>query len=377
MNKKMLYILLAVFTVVGFIPSICHAKEKKTASKKLPVYVSLFDSYIMQNKAGKLYGPGIEFWEGIMSHVDGDIGYEFKLVTFPEKLDSVREGKGIGTGGITMTSSREEFLDFGVPTNKVGQLIAVRKKLKEVNYPLVVTRRLSTWTNFYFFLGVCLIIRIFALMLWYTEKGNPTIPKKFGLFASIEKSGYYISQLIVWESMTTIGRGKYTPGTRLGYAITKMSWCFGAIILGYMIGVLSTAMFTETQAELDSVIHSVSDLSGRTVTTKKDTFSVGAAKSKGAIVIHKDCKNLEAAFDLLKQGKSDAVVGDSPAVLSYVKNHSSEFVVVGASFDNRFYAPAYPSGWDDVREKINQATLKFYEDEKGYPRVYNKWFGKE
>lgn len=83
---------------------------------------------------------------------------------------------------------------------------------------------------------------------------------------------------------------------------------------------------------------------------------------------------IEDAYELLEDGRAQAVVFDYPVLLFYALNFGDSSVeVVGAPFNDEDYGIAFPTG-SPLREEFNQALLQVREDGT-YDRLYMEWFG--
>jgi polar amino acid transport system substrate-binding protein len=126
--------------------------------------------------------------------------------------------------------------------------------------------------------------------------------------------------------------------------------------------------------KLGGIIQGPDDLFGKTVATVSDSTAekylidhIGKKKVRRF-------PDIQEAYQVLQDGKVDAIVYDAP-VLQYYASHQEKGLVkvVGAVFNREYYAIALPNG-SPLKENINMILLEFMEERK-YQELRQEWFG--
>ena len=180
----------------------------------------------------------------------------------------------------------------------------------------------------------------------------------------------------VWEgiwwaavTVTTVGYGDKTPRGIFGRTF-GLIWMFAGlfIIANFTANVTSRL----TVEQIEGAINGPQDLPGKIVVTVEG--STAAAWLTRENISHRTVTVIEEAYELLEDGRVQAVVFDYPVLLFYALNFGDSSVeVVGAPFNDEDYGIAFPTG-SPLREEFNQALLQVREDGT-YDRLYMEWFG--
>ncbi len=323
--------------------------------QEIKVTVSPIPPMVME-KNGELTGFDIEYGNLIAEQTG--LSFEYIVVSNRDKLTYVKDGEHeIALAGITMTTKREEFLDFSHPYMHTGLRIAARD---EAGWTLMgVLWHPQIYWAFVRFL-VC--IAIGGVVIWVIERRSDKSNVK-----SLE-DGIQLAH----TSASTIGYGEVYPVTRAGKVLCILMFFVGAIMVA---DVISTMSAIKTTQAIGSEISSVSELSGQVVGTVSNSTSVAALEDLGARVLS-DYDNVEQAFMALVLGEVEFVVYDAPAILYAARNRfAGKVVVVGPMFEPQDYGIAMTPG-SEYKEKINQAILSIAGDGR-YNELYVKWFGEK
>lgn len=333
----------------------------QASSKSLRVATKPFAPLSFEQN-GQYVGFSIELWQEIAN--DLKIDYElYKEATITDLLNSVSSGLAdVAIAGITITSEREEKIDFSYPYFESGLQILVPRVLSPSNLFL-----LSLLLSPLFLQTIALItvaILIAAHLIWYFErKTNPTMfPKKY--LPGIAEAAWWAVVTVV-----TVGYGDKIPKDSCGRIIATI-WMFsGILLISYFTASITSAL---TVQKLQTNVTNVTDLFGKQVATVKDTTAAIYLADRPLGILEFD--TIEEAFQALEEKKANAIVYDAPVLLHYAKGQGAGRVsVVGSIFQKQSYGIALQSN-SSYREPINQALLKLKENGT-YDRLYEKWFG--
>ncbi len=123
----------------------------------------------------------------------------------------------------------------------------------------------------------------------------------------------------------------------------------------------------------DSDIKGTQDLAGKVMALKSGGAPVEWSKTNLPDTEVRQFPTLENAYLELQTGRIDAVMGDTPTILYYVKTAGAGKVkAVGEQILAAPYGIAFPKG-SPLVEKFN-AALKRAKDDGEYAKIYRKWF---
>jgi len=278
----------------------------------------------------------------------------------------------VGLGGVTINVERELILDFSHSTFRSSLGIAVPANYKKPNVLWLIALNLWTWEIPFMIAMLESIVIVLGFILWYIERGNDIIPQKI-VAADVGDSGWEVGIIIIQEYMTTIGSGRFYPGTRKGYLLAFSSHLLGYALLAIVSAPIISAFTVRAEAILESAIYSTSDLRGKMVATVTEgTTSEDILDKLGAIIVPSDEEHL---CDKLLSGEAEAVVYDTPYILYYINsNGTDKITMTGPRFDPQDYGIALRQG-SELQEDINRALLEVRGDERKYKRFYEYYFG--
>ncbi|MBE9221091.1 transporter substrate-binding domain-containing protein [Cyanobacterium stanieri LEGE 03274] len=359
--KQNSWIKIIIFSVIIIFLKPVSAQEN---TNTLRVSTRPFPPFVFEDNNGKYSGFSIELWDEIAN----SMGVEYELYSednVEELLNSVVEGRAdVSVAGISMTSEREQIIDFSHPFFDSGLNILVSGEPLSplrmvINYIFVP----SIWIT----VGILCLFTIFAAhIMWFFERkeNDEMFPRRYlrGIWESFW-----------WSVVTlvTVGYGDKTP-TTAGGRIVATIWMFaGILLISYFTASISSSM---TVDRLDTQIRGYNDLRGRSVGTVAGSTSVDFLNNLSANVVV--FENIERAYEALKNDDIEAVVYDEPVLLYLMNrqenyNHSSK--IIGNTFDTQSYAIVLPRG-SSYRNEINRAILSLREDGT-YDQIYERWFG--
>jgi len=333
-------------------------------AKMLRVVTKRFEPFVIYQD-NEYSGFSIELWEKIALILS--LEYElYGVNTIAKLLDEVERGAAdVAIAGISITSKREQGLDFSHAFFETGLQIMVREGsgsiLKEVIskvFSVIFSRELFYGVAFFF-----IILIIASHIIWALERRhNPQFPARY-------PQGIWHSIWWAVVTVTTVGYGDKTPKGAIG-RLFGVVW----ILAGYFVFAYFTASVTTTATvqELHGIIDGPRDLFGKQVATVEKSTAAEYLAGQGIPVVR--VENIDKAYPLLESGKVDAIVYDAPVLQHHAsKTGKGKVKVVGLLFQEQNYGIALQVQ-SPYREIINIALLKLIES-GDYREIVDRWFG--
>ena len=333
-----------------------------TRSQTLKVGTKPFAPFAFVQE-GEYIGFSIELWQEIAEELE--LEYElYGETTVTDLLNSVSSGNTeIAIAGITITSDREETVDFSHSFFESGLqiLVPLRSQTSPVsNFIWVILSPILLRT-----IGVLLVVIVIsAHLIWFFERNkNPEMfPQEY--FKGVWEACWWSVVTVV-----TVGYGDKAPIGVVGRIIATI-WMFtGVLLISYFTASVSSAL---TVQQLGSSIQGLEDLNGKKVATVEGSTAADYLTNRPLKKV--EYKLVEEAFASLEKSEVDAVVYDAPVLKNYAVGEGADKVrVVGSVFERQSYGIALKPN-SPYREPINQALLRIVENGT-YDEIYQKWFG--
>ena len=291
----------------------------------------------------------------------------YAVDTVAKQIDDIGRGVAhLGLGGVAITESREEVVDFSLPVLDSGlTILATTDDSRGLDYRILAFFDAIASSDLPWLLVVFgLAVLVAAHLIWWLERHeNPdfAVPYRRGIWDS-----FYWSVV----TMSTVGYGdKVARGTR--GRVLALVW----IALGTLVFASFTAAIASSLAvsELRSEISGPSDLAGRRVATVVHSAGETYLPSIGVGPVLVD--NIDDAYVLLSDDDVEAIVFDAP-VLQYhaAREGAGEVATAGADFQRVQYGLMVDPDDAELRERINLALLDLIESGV-YGRLHDGWFG--
>lgn len=122
------------------------------------------------------------------------------------------------------------------------------------------------------------------------------------------------------------------------------------------------------------------DLSGKTIGIQGGTtFANYLQATYGSAVSVKNYASIQDALIDLQSGRIDAVMGDTPIILSWLRHHQNNYAVVGQPISSKQYfgvgyGIAVQQNNQQLLAQLNQA-IKAIKADGTYAKIVNKYFG--
>ncbi|QIF01414.1 transporter substrate-binding domain-containing protein [Roseimicrobium sp. ORNL1] len=350
-------LLAASFLAIFTLP--VHAEKIRVVSRDIEPFSFQQD--------GRRVGYAMELWDQIAR--EAGLEYEVQTVgTAQEMIDALQnKSADAGVGALSVTSKREETIDFSQPFYESGLQVLVAGGGGSFTDTLFqLAGNLFNWKLIGMFALLVLAMLIISHLVWmYEHKVNEDMwPKSYahGMWESF------------WWTISTLLVGGADNKGPVGVAgrLIAIVWMLLSIVLVSLL----TASFTTTMTinTLKGDINGPGDLPGRNVATIKGSTSEGWLNARGAKV--QSFANVAECIQALQAKKVQAVVYDAP-MLQYNVNklQDDKLQLVGTMFDRQNYAFALQQD-SPYRERINRALLALSERGVGL-ELRKKWFGDE
>jgi ABC-type amino acid transport substrate-binding protein len=310
-------------------------------------------------------GFAAELWDALATKLD--VPYEIEVVdSAQEIIDAVQQKRAdIGVGAISVTSKREQLIDFSQPFYESGlQILVAGGSGSYASQIFGLIKNLFNLKLIGAFLLLLFTMLVISHLVWrYEHKVNTDQwPEDY-------KAGLWES--FWWTISTLLVGGADNKGpVGVGGRIIAIVWMLLSIVLVSLL----TASFTTTLTvnSLKGDINGPDDLPGRKVATIKGSTTETWLNDKGAKVTA--LADVAACIEALKADQVQAVVYDAP-VLQYeaAKSNDTSLQMVGPVFERQNYAFALQQD-SLLRERLNQALLLLSEEGVG-SELREKYFG--
>lgn len=357
--------LLLILSAVSLLVPLRDATAQATGTK-LRVVTRNLEPFSFE-KDGRRVGFAAELWDQLARETGNE--YEVQVVNSAQEIIDAVQNKSadVGVGAISVTSKREEVIDFSQPFYESGLqvLVAGGGGSFADNIVQMITNLFSLELIGMFLLLLATMFIISHLVWRYEHKVNgDQWPEDY-------KTGIWES---FWWTLSTllVGGADNKGPVGVGGRIVAIVWMLLSIVLVSLL----TASFTTTLTinTLKGDINGPGDLPGRKVATVKGSTTESWLTTQGATAVPFD--DVTACITALRDGKVQAVVYDAP-VLQYesAKLNDEKLQMVGPVFQRQNYAFALQQD-SPLREKLNQALLTMHERGIGI-ELRKKYFGEE
>ncbi|TVP58945.1 MAG: ABC transporter substrate-binding protein [Gemmatimonadales bacterium] len=332
------------------------------AEEPVTVGVRVVAPFVILQEDGSYSGLTVELWE----HLADELGLE---THFEEReLDALFTGLEDGSlfasaSALTITSEREERVDFSHPFFVTGLGIAVQHR------PAGLWQAALSLVSLDFLWVTSLLMGLllfWGLLVWIFERAENQ--EEFG-GTPVEGigSGFWWAAV----TMTTVGYGDKSPRS-LGGRVVGFVWMFTAIIVISFFTASIASSLTVTQ--LDSRVSGPQDL---------PHVSVGGLANSAALeylaaenIRTTSYPTLNEGLAAVAAGELDAFVHDAP-ILRYLtrEDFRGEVRVLPGTFVEQYYGIALPLG-SEWRSQINRVLLDRLASEE-WERAQRRYFGED
>jgi len=322
---------------------------------------------------GRRTGFAINLWESVAREINLESSF-MTVDTAKQMVESLAANEAeVAVGALSITSEREQVIDFSQPFYQTGLQILVSKQASSIGDTVFsVLRNVFTWQLLVGVAAAVSIMFVISHLVWmYEHRVNEEMWPRTYLKGMGESLWWTLSIFLVGGA-----DNKGPVGT--GGRIVATLWMLVSVIAVSVLTASLSAVFTVNSLTGD--IRGPGDLPGKTVATiagsTTESFLQKLGSQGGERVSIKTFPDIPACLDALKQGAVKAVVFDA-SILRYHVNKlgPDDFTLVGSLFDRSNYGFGLREG-SMLREPINRALLKL--NENGVTDdLKRKWFGSE
>lgn len=315
-----------------------------SSQRELAIGTKEAPPFSMKAADGTWQGISIDLWR----RVADQLHLRFRFIEESDVqglIDGVAAGKfDVAVAALTVTTGREQILDFTQPFYSTGLGIAVPAGGEASWLPII-----HTMTSFGFAQAIMALIGLALAagsLIWLFERRHN---EDFG--GGVAKG---LSSGIWWSAvaMTQRSTGNFGPRTPLG-RIVAIVWMIASIIT---IAVFTASITSElTIKHLQGAVHGVSDLSSVRVgalagTSTEDTLF-------HMRITYRKIPTLQDGLNDLRAHEIDALVYDKPLLAWAIQQgFSSSITLVDATFAPQEYAFAIPNS-SPLRKSLDVAIV--------------------
>jgi len=349
---------LALMFFAVFAPDFATAQETADTQKTLKIITIERQPFAIISD-GNYSGFSIELWQALAAQLN--VRSEFVTASsFSDMLEAVKNGSvDAAIANISITSAREEVVDFSQPIFDAGLQILIRENSGSVG----ILSALLTWEMFGWLTIGGLVLFAAATLMWFFER------RAQPFFQHPYREGIWLS---FWWALNVVVNGGFEeriPRSWPGRMFAVMLVVSSLFVVSIFVAKITATL---TVGELRSSIQSLSDLYGRKIGTTRGSTTASFLKSQSQRVQEFD--DINSMFKALEKGRLDAVVHDAPILAYYAQTKGKGVVkTTGKIFRPEKYGIALGQG-SKLVEPINRSLLKLRENGT-YRSLIEKWFG--
>ena len=348
------------FTLTPHLSSGSDLSKTELQTSEQVIGIRVAPPFVIEESDSTYSGLTIALWEHIANETGIDFTYSERSIQ--ELIEGVESGELYASAAaLTITSDREEIVDFTHPFYVTGLGIAVSYQ------PAGFWESLSSMFSLDFLWVLTLLILLilfWGFLVWIFERKENS-DEFGGTTAEGVGNGFWWAAV----TMTTVGYGDRSPRT-LGGRIVGFIWMFTAIIVISFFTASIASSLTVTQ--LDSRVSGPEDL----------PFVRVGALAESATLAYLDEERIGASsFSTISEGllaveqnQIDAFVHDAPILQYYSQiDHRSTVRILPNTFNDQYYGIALPLNSPD-RNEINQILLEYIASDEWNDMV-NRYLG--
>lgn len=323
--RNLIVIALAAIVLTLIAGSADAADSLKVGVKESPPFAELVND--------QWSGDSIDIVQGIAQDLGTAINY-VSYNTVDDLLEAAEAGKvDLAISAITVTSEREERVDFSMPykTTNIGVLTNAKSNVGEIIKSNVI--------------DLLMIVGVFVLFCYAV-----------GFLAALADKDHSIKNIHLgayWALVTssTVGYGDLVPKGAFGKLLTSILIVVGIILFSVFTGYISSTL---TVTQISESPTTISDLNNAKVAAIQNT--TGASFLEDRDIEFESFTTLNEALERFFGGDVEAVVYDS-ALLETAAEDADDYRVWPLSQNSDYYAIAFPED-SDLQESVNRSIIR-------------------
>lgn len=361
MHRLTFFLTVFLFMISGtFSPAVSKSSEPQVPTDEKVVGIRVVPPFVIEEDDGTYSGLTIALWEHIAEQTDIDFAYSER--SLQGLIEGVQNGELYASAAaLTITSDREELVDFTHPFYVTGLGIAV--SYQSAGFWQSITAMFSP-DFFWIVLLLLLLILFWGFLVWIFERQENS--EEFGgTAAEGVGSGFWWAAV----TMTTVGYGDKSPRT-LGGRIVGFIWMFTAIIvISFFTASIASSL---TINQLDSRINGPEDLPNVRVgaLAQSATLSFLEEERVRATTYASIFEGLQA----VENDEIDAFVHDAPIIQYYTQiDFRNRLRILPNTFNDQYYGIILPLN-STYRNEMNQILLDYIASDD-WNELVNRYLG--
>jgi polar amino acid transport system substrate-binding protein len=298
-------------------------------------------------------GFSIDLWNEISKKIGKDTEWVYYNST-AELVEATKNGEvDTGISAITITSDREEDIDFSNSMYELGLQIMIDAESSTSSVLSLMGKEIKKMMSIHSTILFLLFLLVTIHLRWYIDSKD----KNSNLFSKQYVSGigdsfwWGITMLVTWETPHSKG---------LARTIDLMWHIVGIIAISILTAIVTAALTAQT---IGGAIKSEKDLAGRFVAAVATDAPKKYIEKVGANVV--SVKSLDEGIKMLRAGKVEALVHDGPRLV-YLANKINKkekkrvLIVSPFQFNPQNYGIIFPTG-SPIKEQVDRTLLKLRE----------------
>jgi ABC-type amino acid transport substrate-binding protein len=350
-----------IFLLSGFsYSSFATNQQNQAENNEVVIGIRVAPPFVIEEEDGTFSGLTIALWEHVAEEMD--INFRYKELTIEELLSGTADRDLYASAAaLTITSEREEIVDFSHPFFVTGLGIAV--SYQPAGF-LQSFKAIFSAEFLWVVLLLLLLLLFWGVLVWIFERKENS--EEFGGSAAEGVgSGFWWAAV----TMTTVGYGDKSPRTT-GGRIIGFIWMFTAIIVISFFTASIASSLTVTQ--LDTRVSGPADLPFVRVGALQGSATMTYLESEN--ISANTYPTVEAGLKAVENDKIDAFVHDAP-IIQYVTqlDFRNKVRVLPNTFNDQYYGIALPLE-AEYRNEMNQIILDYIAGDE-WRELTNQYLG--
>lgn len=344
---RLIYLLTVFLLMISgtFSPAESKSSVSQVQTDEKVIGIRVVPPFVIEEDDGTYSGLTIALWEHIAEQTDIDFTYSER--SLQGLIEGVQNGELYASAAaLTITSDREELVDFTHPFYVTGLGIAV--SYQPAGFWQSLTAIFSP-DFFWIVLLLLLLILFWGFLVWIFERQENS--EEFGgTTAEGVGNGFWWAAV----TMTTVGYGDKSPRT-LGGRIVGFIWMFTAIIvISFFTASIASSL---TINQLDSRINGPEDL---------PNVRVGALAQSATLTFFEEERisattyaSISEGLQAVKNDEIDAFVHDAPIIQYYTQiGFRNSVRILPNTFNDQYYGIVLPLN-STYRNEMNRILLDY------------------